>query len=889
MTGRDLRTLFSSNDRSIAASEAFTNRQAQWQAVTAGLADHIRRLTSSDFDVEDLESPRTNIIVFHGVGGIGKSTLSRKIEASLAHSEHRPVQWEASAHEERILPVRIDLAQAAGMDFERVILTIRLAVATLGRPMPAFDLALRRYWEHNHPGEPIEDYLRRGGLLSRFSAAAALPQQVQSALSDVAQALLLPGTVGSALGHGGGALIKALRERRQSVRALADCSRLADLLEAEPDLETLSFYPHLLAWDLAQLSADKSALLVVLMDTFEDTGDRTHRDFERLLQRIVWLMPNAFFVVTGRNRLQWAESSLEGQLDWTGPNAWPGLASDTAHTRSGVSGGHILIGDFSPEDCEDYLSRRLSRNGQPLIDEPVRRIIAERSHGLPLYLDLSVMRYLELRRSGRQPQVTDFDHDFPALIARTLRDLTAEERHVLRSVSLLSAFSVPLATQAAGMQHDAPALRLTERPFIRESPSGVWPFHVHDLIRAAIRNTDDASDDRWSERDWQRAAQRAFHALESQWRQDLRRDRAVLVGCLQQGLLLARDFRLDLGWLADAAFQYVGDSIWEPLVLPAADAASSGGVRTAADALVETLSAIARRQHEHRERTVSRLSAVLASGLLPDELVELATYYQAKAQRDLGLTDDSRRGMQRVASAGGRLASAARRGLAHLSRVSGDFPAAVEAAGRLGWAGRHHRVLGDVWWVQGDMERAAAAYLAARSEAEENGVVGETAVAQAHLAFAVSFVDPLRADDELDLADRLLSPLSLRSNEMTAHIATLVRDAGFAVDLPDRAAVQLAEIGVSGISYAAAKLQLALCFHHAVLDAQDNLAADIDRLRGLTQNGYYAYYVEIAHFMGNLPLPLNTVRARWIDGERQTRERWRNIVLGRRDQVGRVR
>ncbi|MCH0557659.1 ATP/GTP-binding protein [Streptomyces sp. MUM 16J] len=890
MAGRDLRTLFSSNDRSIAASEAFTNRQAQWQAVTACLAEHIRHMTRADFDVEDLEAPRRNMLVFHGVGGIGKSTLSRKIEASLASSEHRPVQWESPSHpEERTLPVRIDLARAAGMDFERVILTIRLAVAALGRPMPAFDLALRRYWEHNHPGEPIEDYLRRGGLLSRFSAAAALPQQMQSALSDVAQALLLPGTVGGALGHGAGALIKALRERRQSVRALAGCSRLADLLEAEPDLDALSFYPHLLAWDLAQLPADKSALPVILLDTFEDTGDRTHRDFERLLQRIVWLMPNAFFVVTGRNRLQWAETSLEGQLDWTGPNAWPSLVSDAAHSGSGVSGRQILIGDFSSEDCEDYLARRLSRVGQPLIVEPVRRIIAERSHGLPLYLDLSVMRYLELRRSGRQPQVTDFDHDFPALIARTLSDLTAEERHVLRSVSLLDAFSVPLATQIAGMDHDAPALRLTERPFIRESSSGVWPFHVHDLIRAAIRNADDGSDDRWSEQDWQRAAQRAFGALESQWRQDLRRDRAVLVGCLQQGLLLARDFRLDLGWLADAAFQYVGDSIWEPLALPAADAMSSGGLQTAADALVETLSAIARRQHEHRERTAGRLSAVLASELLPDDLVELATYYLAKAQRDLGLADDSRRGMQRVASADGRLASAARRGLAHLSRLSGDFPTAVEAAGRLGWEGRHHRVLGDVWWVQGDTERAAAAYLAARSEAEEHGVVGETAMVQAHLAFAVSFVDPLRADDEIDLADRLLSRLSLRSSEMIARIAALVRDAGFDADLPERAAVLLAEIGVSGISYAAAKLQLALCFHHAVLDAQDDLTTAITRLRELTQSGDYAYYVEIAHFMADLPLPEHTARARWIDEEEQTRDRWRHLVETRRRRLGTAR
>ncbi|WP_419596619.1 ATP/GTP-binding protein [Streptomyces brasiliscabiei] len=890
MAGRDLRTLFSSNDRSIAASEAFTNRQTQWQAVTAGLAEHIRHVTRADFDVEDLEAPRRNMLVFHGVGGIGKSTLSRKIEASLASSEHRPVQWESPSHpEERTLPVRIDLARAAGMDFERVILTIRLAVAALGRPMPAFDLALRRYWEHNHPGEPIEDYLRRGGLLSRFSAAAALPQQMQSALSDVAQALLLPGTVGGALGHGAGALIKALRERRQSVRALAGCSRLADLLEAEPDLDALSFYPHLLAWDLSQLPADKSALPVILLDTFEDTGDRTHRDFERLLQRIVWLMPNAFFVVTGRNRLQWAETSLEGQLDWTGPNAWPGLVPEATHVGSGVSGRQILIGDFSFEDCEDYLARRLSRDGQPLIDEPVRRIIAERSHGLPLYLDLSVMRYLELRRSGRQPQVTDFDHDFPALIARTLSDLTAEERHVLRSVSLLDAFSVSLATQVAGMDHDAPALRLTERPFIRESPSGVWPFHVHDLIRAAIRNADDGSDDRWSEQDWQRAAQRAFGALESQWRQDLRRDRAVLVGCLQQGLLLARDFRLDLGWLADAAFQYVGDSVWEPLALPAADDMSSDGLQTAADALVETLSAIARRQHEHRERTAGRLSTVLASGLLPDDLVELATYYLAKAQRDLGLTDDSRRGMQRVASAEGRLASAARRGLAHLSRLSGDFPTAVEAAGRLGWEGRHHRVLGDVWWVQGDMERATAAYLAARSEAEEHGAVGETAMVQAHLAFAVSFADPLRADDELDLADRLLSRLSLRSSEMTARIAALVRNAGFDADLPDRAAVLLAGIGVSGISYAAAKLQLALCFHHAVLDNQDDLTTAITRLRELTQSGDYTYYVDIAHFMAGLPLPEHTARARWIDGERQTRERWRHLVGTRRNRLGTAR
>ncbi|MEU7368497.1 hypothetical protein ACFW9V_02595 [Streptomyces hygroscopicus] len=96
---------------------------------------------------------------------------------------------------------------------------------------------------------------------------------------------------------------------------------------------------------------------------------------------------------------------------------------------------------------------------------------------------------------------------------------------------------------------------LEQWPQWRIQGSGTWPFHLHDLIRSAIRNADDANDDRWLDEDWRRAAERAFRALEAQWRQDPRYDRTVLVGCLQQGLALAQDFDLDLDWLADAAFQ----------------------------------------------------------------------------------------------------------------------------------------------------------------------------------------------------------------------------------------------------------------------------------------------------------------------------------------------
>ncbi|MFF6888636.1 tetratricopeptide repeat protein [Streptomyces sp. NPDC012421] len=882
MAGRDLRALFSTNDRRMEAGEAFTDRHGQWQFVQTALTEHLARVTAPGFDVEDLEAPRHNVIVFHGVGGIGKTTLSRTLEVALSDSTRRPARWGEPSWPTRpdLLSVRIDLARSAGTDFERVLLTIRLALAAhLGRPLPAFDIALRRYWEHQHPGESLEEYLARGGLAGRFGKA--LPQQVQAALGDVAQALMLPGSIGGAVSQLTGALTQALRERRQTVRALAGCARLADLLEAEPDVDALSYYPHLLAWELAQLPADKQVVPVVLLDTFEDTGTRTHRDLERLLQRLVWLMPGAFFIITGRGRLQWADPALTGQLDFTGPAAWPGLADQavpaprTADTTTG--GRQVLIGDFSADDCDDYLARRLVQDGQPLIGPELRAIITARSHGLPLYLDLSVLRFLELRRAGRTPAPEDFDADFPALITRTVADLTPDERHILRSVSLFDAFDLELATRAAGLTHQAAAARLIERPFVRHDPFALWSYNLHALIRSTLRTADDATDDRWTEADWRAAATRALAALGEQWRAASGPDRRLLVGCLRQGLAIARDHRLDLDWLTDATHAYTDDYVWEPLPLPDTD-----GPATAADALTELLAALARRQHEHRSRTVERLAAVLDTNLLPADLAEMARYFLAKAHRDLGDTAASRDGMQQVANAGGRYAPDAARGLAHLARAAGDFPTALTAAETLGWAGRGHRVLGDIHFAHGDMAKAATAYTAARAEAEQHGNKGEQAIAQAHLALAVAFTDPTRAEGEIAYAEQLLAGLDQRATTLTAQIAGLVRTAGGADgQFADRASHLRSEIATSGITAAAVLLELAVAFHHAVRGNETDVGEVLGRLTVVTAGGDHAYYLDIAHHLASLIPPASSA-VRWADTPETVRTRWRNMVGSRR-------
>lgn len=883
MSQSDLRTLFRSNDRDLKAVEVFADRENEWAAVAASLAAVATAARAPDFDVEDLERPRRNVLAFYGVGGIGKSTLSQQIARHLTDAEERATaEWPpVDGAFGRVVPVHIDLAAQTGTDFESVLLSIRLAIASLGRPMPAFDLALRRYWEHRHPGEPLDEYLHRRTSFHRFASALSLPEQMQSALADAAQTLLLPGTVGSLVGSGLRATVSALRERREAARALAGCRRLPDLLEAEPNPDTLSYYSHLLAWDLAQLKDTEHTTLVVLFDTFEDVGDRAHRDLERLIQRVVWLMPGSLFVITGRNRLRWDDERLEGQLDWAGTRFWPLLsAGSTTDPRQ------HRVGYLSAEDAERYLRRRITVDGSPLMDASTRSTVVSRSHGLPLYLDLAVMRFLDLHARGHTPVSDDFAYDFPALVTRTVRDLTSPERQVLRAVTLLDSFSVPLATAAAGLDRDAPALQLVERPFIDFDRTAPWPYSLHGLVRATVRDADTTGEDRWSDADRQRAAKRTFTALGREYQQARATDdRPRLLGCLRQGLRLARDYRLPLDWLVDAAHAYVDGMVWEPVEIPPEAApASETAHASPAEALATVLTAVAQRQR-YRQHAADTLAEVLSRDDLPPVVGDLAEYFHAECARDLGRLEESMAGMRRVAASGGRMAADASRGLAHLARRLGQFPDVATAAERLGAQGRRYRTLGDLWWTQGRFSLSCAMYARGRDEASVAGESGEAALSQACLAFAAAFGDRCRAREQIDRSARMLRAVTGQWAQLQRLNAELLCDAGADPALPGRAAGVAEDALASGLTSPAAYARFATCFHAAVRGDPALLDEARDQLRRHVRGAEFAYLLELSYLMtGELP-PADLPRAQWLDGERETRTRWMRCVDERQQEL----
>ncbi|WP_331762383.1 hypothetical protein [Streptomyces sp. NBC_01508] len=154
---------------------------------------------------------------------------------------------------------------------------------------------------------------------------------------------------------------------------------------------------------------------------------------------------------------------------------------------------------------------------------------------------------------------------------------------------------------------------------------------------------------------------------------------------------------------------------------------------------------------------------------------------------------------------------------------------------------------------------------------------------QVRLALAVSFADPVRAQDELALAHQLLDGLDQRSNTLLAHTVALIKDAG-TNGVTDRAQSLHTDIETAGLPFLHRFVELALAFHHAVRGEDQDTAATIGRLRALTATRDFAYFTDIAHFMAGLPLPGASV-IRWTENEEHVRSTWRGLVQARQEHL----
>lgn len=481
--------LFAHPQESRSAQDVFTDRIEQRAAFATALGQ-LDENAGSAAVVIDFEAGRRNVLHFYGVGGIGKTTLSRHLQGVFTRrAGMRPTVS------------RVDFSVGADRDLENFIIRTRAALVASGVEWKshAFDLAFAIYWSTRYPGRRLEEHLRSSDLLSRVASEVDLASELQESIEEVFDAATFG--LGAVVRRGIQWSVARLRHEVRSRQAYADCPRFAQIVGHDDPTEMLLYLPYLLAWDLAR--AQRQALddgepvphLLVLFDTWEEAQALSgHRgSIEDQFVRMMFLMPNVQFVVAGRDQLNWCRPEGEVQLAFGGARRWPGL-----ETGPHVTSDQHLLGTLSSTDSRWYVEERLRIHGDLVPAAIIDRIVVE-AHGLPYHLDLLVDLCTTAVAAGRRPEPSEFEGSFSMLVNRMLRGLPPAERNLLFAAATVPAFDDRMLAAMVPAALDTEVVRFLRRHLIRGPAIGWLPYSLHDTVRRAIQEAGSGATGDWDD------------------------------------------------------------------------------------------------------------------------------------------------------------------------------------------------------------------------------------------------------------------------------------------------------------------------------------------------------------------------------------------------------
>jgi tetratricopeptide (TPR) repeat protein len=430
-----------------------------------------RKFTNREPAIEAFHQARKNlpvdchrILVFHGVGGQGKTALRRYLRDQLTANQ-------LNNHRFGILDFHVEDYRNAA----RGLLQLRRSLHTSGSiSTPIFDVAITIYWKLAYPGENLTHAL--GDLLEDSDGIIGdLYQSVRDAwdVEDV------PFGVGQIVN-----LIKAAHSWFKKRRAEKACEALQEMRGLEADQ-----VGHRLPWFLGlDLKAHREkhpehGAPILFIDTYEalwsEHPDKTgisSIETDTWVRELVASSPGVLFVFCGRERLSWDRRFPDDD--------WHELLAD-----------QHLLGGLAEPDADRFL-RQI-----PIDDPDVRRAIiqgaspeedphttpgARGAH--PFYLDLAVDTWLDLCATGETPIPENFGRTHPEVLARFLRHRDSTEVEVLKVLAGPTAFDYPLFTALIKrFQISYPVTRFEELCTLSIIERGADErFRLHALMRTHL-------------------------------------------------------------------------------------------------------------------------------------------------------------------------------------------------------------------------------------------------------------------------------------------------------------------------------------------------------------------------------------------------------------------
>ena len=732
------------SDESFRRNEVFTDRERY----ISRFVDRVRKHSAQRFSAAqytDFRRPANNVLVVHGDGGIGKTTLLDRL-----CDEFRGL--ESAALPKRRAAIVVDFADTVNHSFETVVLRMRAALSNLGSRWLGFDTALAMYWERSHPGVPMTTFVRQTRLLQP-EHRAEFADQALGVLDNVIGGLGLVGGGLKAIGALGRAIEQslALRQLKQ------EFPPFGVILDEPQSEKMLAYLPILLGWDLERQRREHGAEAVILFDTFETVQALPpERGFlEDLLTRTVYLMPNALFVVASRRPLLWHDPVRAVGLQYGGPARWPGLAGASGMDQDRLNG-------FADVDGEVYLRARLTdANGEPAIPQPIRERIIAGAGGSPLYMDLSVNLFHSAAARGEELTPEQFGGPFPELVLRIMRDLTAGERDLLRAAALLEAFDADTLAATLPDVRRREIERFVGKSFVRQHDEA-WPrFRLHENLRRCVLAADDYTDDGWVTDERAERLDLAFARVIdvglAVWdagddavvaAEKSRRAVTALLVCLH-GALEHRRLPKRLELLSYTVSQL---GHWQVLAaLPQAEGA---------DPVLRRLIEVARLAGDGTTDALARYTAALSvagSGGHPYDAYVL--YELGQLGQTVGALDDCQRYYEALQSAPAPLSDAAPWGLAGIAIRQSRLGEALRYVERNASSEMDRTRItdftGHVYLQGGDFERAAELFGKALAYAQAAGAPLWAAGAIRHRALAMMWIDPAAARQVLPQAREL--------------------------------------------------------------------------------------------------------------------------------------
>lgn len=414
-------------------------------------------LAAFDHALDALTPDAHRVLVYYGVGGIGKSRLIRRLRERLLGTADR----DPSPPRPDVVHTVVDFQESENRRAAKALERARARLHAQGVRFPTFDVAFAIYWKLANPSLPLSK-----------SELAFLDEGEVS--GDVIAALAEAPIVGW--------LAKIPRFAEKATRAVQNWwtergeKELSNLRGLDEPTQVEAWLPAFFGADLrAWLDKNPDRRAALFVDTHEALWDGRGSGVsgtppDDWLREWVSHLEGVLVVIGSRRKLRWAEAN-------------PGWAT--------VIEPQHLVGGLAPEDADLFLRRA------GMTEPDLRRAIAGegndlgKSQGVPQYLDLAMETYEAIQTAeGRAPRVDEFDATLPALLKRFLSYVDPTRRAALFVLSVPETFDRArfadlMATFSTGVPATGEGLRsITEFTFVDEPEPGRYAFHA--LVREAL-------------------------------------------------------------------------------------------------------------------------------------------------------------------------------------------------------------------------------------------------------------------------------------------------------------------------------------------------------------------------------------------------------------------